>query len=264
MSLIRDKVNDLQSSVESGVDEQLLQLTSASVPQNCVSGATKEIFNAITDSEAFQNAKDSVISGVKNSSANMQSELETVTSGMLPSGWSLSDIDDVMNKLIDFDGIMDFFKSHTDRLSGVSFSTGITDELPDMNALMGVANQHQRLLACTGLDFPDTKDDAKNLFGGLVMDNDYFDADSYYIDQIYNRIIEDPEPPTPTEMLDELDTRMTRYDSQVSADNQKYYDTVKGLRNQAVSQQMTGQIKNSVGSDMLKDYIATDGIKSFL
>lgn len=255
MSFITDQINKIKSNISEQF-EDIVNSKLSGEPFGCPTADQEEIISLVTESNAFQNSMAVVTDTVKNAISPVNDYLEQLKD-KLPSGWSESDINNLISKLNVFSGTMDTFKSWTDRLSGVVKVEG----LPDTDTIFSVMNSYQHVFSCAGLDVPSSQDEAKQMMSSLLIDKVETDYSSSYISSIPSLI---QNGATPSEIVQALENNQAIYTDAMITDENAFSQALTSLTNQATGLNISTMDPFNSGYQMIVDKCGSDKLKEIL
>lgn len=255
MSFITDQINKIKSNISEQF-EDIVNSKLSGEPFGCPTADQEEIISLVTESNAFQNSMAVVTDTVKNTISPVNNYLEQLKD-KLPSGWSESDINNLISKLNVFSSTMDTFKSWTDRLSGVVKVEG----LPDTDTIFSVMNSYQHVFSCAGLDVPSSQDEAKQMMSSLLIDKVETDYSSSYISSIPSLI---QNGVTSSEIVQVLENNQAIYTDAMITDENAFSQALTSLTNQATGLNISTMDPFNSGYQMIVDKCGSDKLKEIL
>lgn len=256
MSIVEDKINDIRTNLMHKVEE-MDDIKDAGIPFGCLDEYSSKIMNLIKNSEAYQNCQEFFVTTTKNSLERLKKFLESITPEDLPDGWDMDDIKNLLASLNIFEGSLDKFLEWTNHLSGLVNIEGF----PDMQSLLNICNSMQKYLSCSGIELPQSKEQAKLAFGSLLLDSVETNATSQYIDSI-ERLMYNGN--SCEDIIKELERNQLIYDTSVYRDQTNINDFMQTLINQNSSLNISGMNLYETGYDLMTSAIASDELKELL
>lgn len=252
-------ITDLIDNVKSNISDQFTEIINSKLsgtPFGCPTSDQEKIIGLLTDNDAFQNSMAVVTDTIKNAISPVNDYLEELKKN-LPSGWSESDVNNLISKLNVFSGTMDTFKNWTDRLSGVIKVEG----LPDADTIFSVMNSYQHIFSCAGLDVPTSQDEAKQMMSSLLIDKIETDYSSSYISSIPSLI---QNGVTPSEIVQALEDNQLIYTNAMITDENAFTQAMTSLTNQATGLNLSTMDPFNSGYQMIIDKCGSDELKNLL
>lgn len=256
MSLITDKITDLKNNALKKIAD-MDDIKDAGIPFGCLDEYSTKIMDLISNSSAFKNSKQFFIDATNSAISNLKDFLNNISDADLPEGWTSDDIKKLLAKLDIFSGSLDAFKEWTDHLSGLIEIDG----MPGMTSLLNICNSMQKYLSCSGVDLPQSEEQAKLAFGSLLLDAAETESTTNYIDSI-RRLMYDGN--SVDDIISELERNQLIYDTSVYRDKENINDFTQTLINQNTALNISGMNMYETGYDLMLNTIASDELKSFL
>lgn len=259
MSFITDQINKIQSNVMSNFNDKFNEILNNKLngsPFGCPTAEQEKIISLITSSEAFQNSMAIVTDTVKSAIVPVNNYLNELKKN-LPSGWTEADINNLINQLNVFDGVMDKFRKWTDRLSGVVNVEG----LPGADTLFSLMDSYQSVFSCAGIDVPTSQNEAKQMMSSLLIDKVQTDYSSSYISSIPSLI---QNGASPSSIVQALNDNKAIYTDAMITDENAYTQALTSLTNKATGLNISTMNPGSSAYQMVIDKCGSENLKNLL
>lgn len=200
----------------------------------------KEIFiyKLLGSEEGFQNPFSDSFSSLKSSLESFKEYINGLTAPY-PTGFTLSEIEEIVVEIDSYISDIDSMVDHTNRLSGVSFSQGSQSSKPDIQTLMTAIESRKKIYEKVEReDLVEEK--TKELVGSLFnINEEELKSDKNYFDSVQDRIESDLIEITAQDILNRFSNRQD-LNSLITNDINAFTITIQEIRNSSYAKTLGG------------------------